>query len=216
MSASMPRLTHTPLRHAIRQRVFWRHALRVFAFLTCAHAIVALSLVPIFGMLIAMIYVAIPPAASVVAYDAIERAPSFALSCLALAAVAAGTLWPLAKAVAGALPFIPRIFALLVLTIWVPTLSAESLRWALIQNEIVRAKPQCHDARTLMASLRARNAFLADFDHGRMPHAWMLKDGDIRLWSYRRMRFEPAPGWRGIANCADATRATDPNAGQRW
>ncbi|MBP6749058.1 MAG: hypothetical protein KA144_05420 [Xanthomonadaceae bacterium] len=203
-------------RRTIRQRWFWRHTLRVAAFLVCAHAIVAVSLVPIFGMLLAMFYAVFPPAASIAAYDAIQDAPLFALLCFALAIIATGTLWPIAKAVVNALPFFPRIFALLALAIWVPTLSAESLRWALIQHEIVQTQPQCHGARTLLASLRTRNEFLADFDHGRIPHAWMLKDGEVHLWSYRRLRFEPAPGWRGIANCADAARATDPLAGQRW
>lgn len=203
-------------RHTIRERAFWRHALRVAALLGCAHAIVAISLVPIFGTLIAMAYAVIPPMATFAAYESIRVAPLFALLCLALAVVATGTLWPLARAVAHALPFFPRIFALLLLAIWVPTLSAESLRWALVQNEIVETQPQCHGARTLMASLRARNEFLADFDHGRIPHAWMLKDGIVQLWSYRRLRFEPAPGWRGIATCADAARETDPHTGQRW
>lgn len=203
-------------RHTIRQPAFWRHALRVVAFLACAHAIVAVSLVPIFGTLIAMAYTVIPPMATFAAYESIKVAPLFALLCLALAVVATGTLWPLARAFGHALPFFPRIFALLLLAIWVPTLSAESLRWGLVQNEIVEAQPQCHGARTLMASLRARNEFLADFDHGRIPHAWMLKDGIVQLWSYRRLCFEPAPGWRGIATCADAARETDPHTGQRW
>lgn len=216
MNAPVDRPRRSFWRQTIRERSFWRHALRVAAFLVCAHAIVAASLLPIFGTMVSVMYAIVPPMATMAAYEAIDAAPLFALLCLALALVAAGTLWPLARAVAHALPFFPRMFALLALAIWVPTLSAESLRWALIQNEIVQAQPQCHGAQTLLASLRARNEFLADFDHPRMPHAWMLKDGEVRLWSYRRLRFEPAPGWRGIANCADAARATDPLEGQRW
>jgi len=146
-------------RRTIRQRWFWRHALRVAAFLVCMHAIVAVSLLPIFGALIAVVYVVVPPMATMAAYEAIDAAPLFALLCLALAVVASATLWPLARAVAHALPFFPRIFALLALAIWVPTLSAESLRWALIQNEIVQTQPQCHGARTLLASLRAQRIF---------------------------------------------------------
>ena len=216
MPAPIRRQRYSFWRHTIRQGAFWWHALRVLAFLACAHTIVAVSLVPIFGILVAMVYTVIPPMATFAAYESIRVAPLFALLCLALAVVAAGTLWPLARTVAHALPFFPRIFALLLLAIWVPTLSAESLRWALMQNEIVQTQPQCHGSRTLLASVRARNEFLADIDHRRIPHGWMLKDGEIRLWSYRRLRFEPAPGWRGIATCADAARETDPHAGQRW
>lgn len=212
-----PRRFRNFWRQTIRQRAFWRHAFRVFAFLLCAHAIVAASLVPIFGMLTAVVYVAVPPMASIAAYDAIQSAPLFAALCTALALVAAGTLWPVARAVAAEVPLLARTLALLGLAIWVPTLSAESLRWALMQHEILQAQPQCHGERTLMASLRARNAFLADFDHGPSPHAWMLKDGEMRLWSYRRMRFEAAPdGGGGALDCRTAANLTDPSVGQRW
>ncbi len=197
------------------QHAFWWHGLRALMFLSCVHAVIAASLLPIFGALTAMLYVVIPPIVTIIAYDAIKDAPLFALLCLALAIGATAVLWPLARTVARALPFFPRIFSLLIFAIWLPTLSAESLRWALIQNEIVQARPQCHGAMTLLASLQYRND-LNDFDYGFPPHAWMLKDGTMQLWSYRSLRFEPAPGWRGVHDCETAIQAANPSIGQQW
>ncbi len=181
--------------------------LKIALSLAALHLAVAVQLIPVIG-LFAAIYVSFPPIIFFVAYDTASASPLFAL-------IASGTsltiFLGLHNALKQSLQRFPRLAKWLVLSslaIWIPVGCGEAVRWSLMQVRIASAEPQCHETTTLLASLRQRYGF--NFDGNRQTHAWMIRNGEAWLWSYRSLRFEPAPDWYRtdalIENCSKSMR----------
>ena len=179
--------------------------LKIALSLVVLHLAIAVQLIPVVG-LFAAIYVSFPPIIFFVAYDTASASPLFAL-------IASGTslsiFLGLRSAQSGIVQRFPRLAKWLVLStlaIWIPVGCGEAVRWSLMQVRIANAEPQCHETTTLLASLRQRYGF--NFDGNRQAHAWMIRNGEAWLWSYRSLRFEPVPDWYRtndlIENCAQS------------
>jgi hypothetical protein len=166
--------------------------LKIALSLAVLHLAIAVQLIPVIG-LFAAIYVSFPPIIFFVAYDTASASPLFAL-------ITSGTslsiFLGLRSAQSETLQRFPRLakwLALSTLAIWIPVGCGEAVRWSLMEVRIASAEPQCHETTTLLASLRQRYGF--NFDGNRQTHAWMIRHGEAWLWSYRSLRFEPAPDW---------------------
>lgn len=184
---------HAPEPSAARPQEKKRYRLLKIALsLAALHLAVAVQLIPVIG-LFAAIYVSFPPIIFFVAYDTATASPLFAL---VVSSTSLSIFLGLRSAQNEALQRFPRLakwLALSTLAIWIPVGCGEAVRWSLMQARIASAEPQCHETTTLLASLRQRYGF--NFDGNRQTHAWMIRNGEAWLWSYRSLRFEPAPDW---------------------
>lgn len=128
----------------------------------------------------------------------IVRAPTFAMLCLVAAAMALAAAWiPLRRASSGAGRW-PRMLAGTVAIMWTPLLCGEIVRTALMESALGSTPRHCRDSQLLVESIRWH---LSDETPSR-PHAWIARGRDVRLWSYRTLRFESAPHWSGASSAA--------------
>ncbi|MEQ1513386.1 MAG: hypothetical protein ABL934_11995 [Lysobacteraceae bacterium] len=160
--------------------------------LAALHIAITVQLFPVIGFF-AAIYAAFPPIIFFIAYDTAAASPLFASIALGVSSLA----WlGLRGALSGSVARLPHAAKWLVwatLAIWIPVACGEGVRWSLMQIRIANATPHCHETSTLLAALQRRNTF--GHDELREPHAWMVSNGEVWLWSYRSLRFEAAPDW---------------------
>lgn len=173
---------------------WFRRCLDFALTLGASHTAIAVALMPILGGW-TILYAIFPPYLLYIVRDGIATAPLFAT-------LAFGTGLSLAPMLRRSYAWCgrhlpprtrPAIAAALVL--WIPIACGEGVRWTLMHSQLTRVAPRCHDTRSLIASLRQR--YGGGFDESREPHAWMIRGERIWLWSYRTLRFEPAPAWTG-------------------
>lgn len=190
LSASASSTSTKPTKRA-KSSWLWR-CLRFCFWLVVLHVATAAQLLPIIGFFAAL-YLVFPPILGFIAWDSIRIAPMFAVLALGPCLALLAPLLRLSRELSSRLPRPLVVLCWITAAIWLPVAAGETLRFCLMETRIAVAEPECHDTQSLLMSLRERNAF--DFDHRPEPHAWMIDDGQIRLWSYKTLNFEPAPGW---------------------
>lgn len=184
---------HTPKSTAESPQVKRRYKLvKIALSLMVLHLAITAQLIPIIGMY-AAIYASFPPIIFFVAYDTASASPLFALIALGIGlAFGLGLRSTLGESLER-MPRLAKWLALATLAIWIPVGCGEAVRWSLMQARIASAEPQCYETTTLTTSLRQRYGF--NFDGNRQTHAWMIRNGEAWLWSYRSLRFELARDW---------------------
>jgi len=193
MSTAEARAAEATLSPHAQTRPGWlERQLRGATTLFVLHLFVAFNLLPIMSWM-TLLYFIFPPFLAMQAWAMTQRAPLFATIVLGVCCV---MLAPSLEAVRGRLARIGRRGRLLIWTaiaIWLPIFGGEAVRASMMHTHIAVAAPECHATRSLLTSLRIRATF--DVYRGPKPHAWMVRDGIAWLWSYRTLRFEPAPNW---------------------
>jgi hypothetical protein len=183
----------------LSQRV--RNGIALLFALGLTHVTLSLQALPVVG-LAAIAYLFFPPLACVDAWDATTRAPLFALMACGSGAMLAAVAWSAAWVRAARLPRPLRWTLVASLSLWALVASGEAVRIALMHTQLTDSTPACHRTWSLTASLDQRYGWGSDMRH---PHAWRVRGDTVSLWSYRTLRFEPAPGWYGagdaIAQC---------------
>ena len=157
------------------------------------HLFVALQVGLIFGPFEAILYAFMPFMLLGAALNLMGTAPLFALLCVAppLAALAGGA--PLLRlANARLAPWLRRL-AWIALAIWLPLACGEGLRALLMRPVLAGTPAACQGQVDLFVSIQRK----VPSGRPRRPHAWVIRNGQPWLWSYRSLRFEPAPDWPG-------------------
>ena len=175
--------------------------LRLALSLMALHVAITLQLFPVIGIF-AVLYAMCPPVVFFTAYDAASDSPLFALVALGTSVTVWLGLREALHANCSGFPRLGRWLMVATLAIWVPVACGEAVHWSLMQVRIANANPQCHHTTSLLASLRQRNSF--SFDGSRQPHAWMIRNGEAWLWSYRSLRFEAVPDWYRAGDLVEA------------
>lgn len=187
-----------------------RRALSLLFALGTTHAALSFQLIPVVGLM-AFVHAVFPPMGAYVAIDLASRAPLFALMVYGSGAMLTGALWAASQPMRARLPRPLRWTLVASLSLWAVVGCGEGVRAALMETQLMGDAPACHATMSLMASLRQHYAF--EFDGGRQPHAWRVRGDEVALWSYRTLRFEPAPAWSGaeepIAQCRSGHRGTE-------
>lgn len=133
--------------------------------------------------------------------DTALRAPLFALLCLTMVSLLAGSAARTLHAYATRFGWWPRMLGGITLAMWIPVLAGEGIRLALVAPALASVPDRCHGQQSLLESLRAEKRG----DGFKHPHAWRIQSGYVSLWSYRTLAFEPAGDWSGadmaIAQC---------------
>lgn len=171
-----------------------RRALALLFALGATHAALSIQMLPVTGIL-AIAHLFFPPMGAYALWELAVRAPLFALMVYGGGAMLAWALWAASRPMRARLPRPLRWMLVASLTLWAVVGCGEGVRAALMETQLVGDAPACHETRSLMASLRQRYAF--EFDGGRRPHGWRARGDEVALWSYRTLRFEPAPAWSG-------------------
>lgn len=175
--------------------------------LAVVHVAIGIQMIPVIGVF-AAIYLSFPPILFFVAYDTAGESPLFAT-------VALGTSLPFYLGLRCAWresvarwPHLGKWLAMTTLAIWIPVGCGDAIRWSLMQTRIGNTDPQCYETSSLLASLLAslRQRYSLNFDGSREPHAWMVRNGEVWLWSYRSLRFEAAPEWYRASSLIEACR----------
>lgn len=182
-----------------------RNGITLLFALGLTHVALSLQALPVVGLL-AVAHLFFPPAGVYGAWDVATRAPLFALMVYGGGATFAGVLWSGAQSLRARLPRPLRWTLAASLSLWALVATGEGIRTALMETQLMDSAPACHETWSLMASLRQRYVLAFDeFEGGRHPHAWRVRGDTVSLWSYRTLRFEPAPDWYGaedaIAQC---------------
>jgi hypothetical protein len=174
-----------------KRRVHW---FRLAVSLVVLHVAIAVQLIPVIGFFVA-IYLLFPPMIFFVAYDTASDGPLFAVIALGTSLLVCLGLRSAWQASMSRWPRLAKWLALATLAIWIPLGCGEAIRWTLMQTSIANAHTECYGTSTLLASLRQR--YSLGFEGYLEPHAWMIRNGEVWLWSYRSLRFEPVPnGYR--------------------
>lgn len=182
-----------------------RNGLALLFALGLTHVALSVQALPVVGLL-AVAHLFFPPAGVYGAWDVATRAPLFALMVYGCGALFAAMLWSAARSQATWLPRPLRWTLAASLSLWALVGTGEGIRTALMETQLLDSAPICHETWSLMASLRQRYVLAFDeFEGGRHPHGWRVRGDTLSLWSYRTLRFEPAPAWSGaeaaIAQC---------------
>lgn len=153
-----------------------------------AHAWMTFNVAVVFGVLVAFVHAILPPYALLAMLGWALDYWRLSLPAMLIWMVLLAGLWRVAGPT-----FLHRPIAwgisLPVLLLWMPLLSAEFVRSSAMGLSLRTARSQCHDTRNILESTQGRIDGFAI----RSPHAWMIKDGQRYLWSYRTMAFEPDP-----------------------
>ncbi|MFZ5638059.1 MAG: hypothetical protein ACOY82_15885 [Pseudomonadota bacterium] len=176
------------------QRGWLRRCVKGALMLAVLHATVATALIPILGAW-TVLYAVFPPYLLFIAWDCVGIAPLFATLIVAAGGLSVLALRTSFATAMGRMPRLAGRMLIVALALWIPIGCGEVLRWALMHNQLTRSDTRCHDTRSLIASLKQRYA--SGFGEHRQPHAWKVEYGTAWLWSYRSLRFEPAPDWLG-------------------
>lgn len=172
--------------------------------LLALHLFVVWQVWIIFGGAFALLHALLPPWLPTLLAGLIVRAPTFALLCLAMAAMVLGVAYiTLRRAMRSGGRWV-CILTTTVAILWTPLLCGELIRIALTEPTLASMRAECRGSTPLAKSIRLR---LVD-DRPYQPHAWVVHGREVRLWSYRTLAFVPAPGWSGtpiaIQRCATA------------
>jgi len=191
-----------------------RNGLSLLFALGLAHVALSVQLLPVAGLL-AVAHLFFPPMGAYGAWEVATRAPLFALIVYGGGAMLAWALWAASQPMRARLPRPLRWTLVGSLSLWAVVGVGEGVRAALMETQLTDDPPACHETRSLMASLRQRYAFDRFDEFGdRRPHGWRVRGDAVSLWSYRTLRFEPAPAWSGadaaVAACRTGLRSRDP------
>ena len=173
----------------------WRRRCLNFALtLGMLHIAIAVALTPILGGWV-LLYAVFPPYLLHIVQDSASTAPLFATLAFGTALLPALALQRISAAIRIRLSQNAKRILITLLALWIPILCGEGVRWILMHHQLTQSGPRCHNTRSLIASLRQRHTY--GFEEPREPHAWKIESGTAWLWSYRSLRFEPAPDWSG-------------------
>ncbi|MGN6151296.1 MAG: hypothetical protein ACTHOH_04700 [Lysobacteraceae bacterium] len=189
-----------------------RNGIALLFALGVAHVALSLQALPVVGLL-AIAHLFFPPAGAWGLWDLAVAAPLFALMVYGGGATCAGLLWSAAQSLRARLSRPLRWAFAASLALWALVAAGEGIRLTLMHTQLTDSPRACHATWSLMASLRQRYTLAFDeFEDGRHPHAWRVRGDTVSLWSYRTLRFEPAPGWYGAADTIAQCRS---GAGRR-
>lgn len=177
--------------------------------LLIAHLFVAWQIWMIVNPWEAMLYAVLPISLPTTAVTLIGSAPLFALICFSLPMMSLPLLRGTLAGARTRFAWVSRVLLGIAITIWMPVTAGEGVRWLLMKPVLDRAPTGCGGSVDLFESIERK----LSNDGFRLPHAWAIRDGQAWLWSYRSLRFEPAPDWVGIValpqNCTAALSRSD-------
>ncbi len=172
-----------------------------------AHVALSLQALPVVGVL-AIAHLFFPPMGVYGVWDVATRAPLFALMVYGGGTTFAVMLWSATRDRVASWPRPLRWTLAASVSLWALVGTGEGIRTALMETQLTDTAPACNETWSLMASLRQRYVLAFDeFEGGRHPHAWRVRGDTVSLWSYRTLRFEPAPAWSGAEAAIDQCRA---------
>ncbi len=174
--------------------------------LTIVHLFVSWQIWMILDPWEAMLYVVFPISLPTSAATLIGSAPLFALLCLSLPMMSLRVLCSIPEPSRTRFEWRARVLLGIAMAMWMPVLAGEGIRWLLMKPVLDAAPKGCSGSVDLFESIERK----LSHDGFRLPHAWAIRDGEAWLWSYRSLRFEPAPDWYGagsvIEDCAKTMR----------
>jgi hypothetical protein len=135
----------------------------------------------------------LPPWMLTQAAGLIVRAPTFAMLSLVAAAMACAVAFIALRRALRHTGRWPRLLASTLAIMWTPLLCGEIVRIALMEPALGSARIPCRDSMLLIQSIRSH----LSGGRPRTPHAWIVQGEEVRLWSYRTLRFESASNWSG-------------------
>lgn len=164
------------------------------------HCFIASQISLILNLWEAIVYTIMPVVIFTNAVDLVGSAPLFASLCIAPAMLAFGGIRRILRLAKTRLSPVICMFIWIALLLWLPVICGEGLRQALMEPVLSSTPQQCHGSADLFESMQSK----LSSDGFRLPHAWVIRDGQPWLWSYRSLRFEPAPDWVGAQLFSDA------------
>lgn len=173
------------------------------------HCFIACQIALILNLWEAIIYTIIPIVLFNNAFELVRSAPLFALLCIAPAMMTFGVIRNMLRLTQTRLSPLIRMLIWIALSMWLPVTCGEGLRQTLMEPVLSRTSPQCHGSVDLFESMQRK----LSSDGFRLPHAWVIRDGQPWLWSYRSLRFEPAPDWVGAQLFSDDCPLFDESGG---
>ncbi len=166
------------------------------------HGFIAVQIALILNLWHAISYAIVPFVLLNSAFELIRSAPLFAALCMAPPMLALVGIRRVMRAANAQRAPMTKLLIWIVLALWLPILCGEGLRRMLMHPMLSSATLQCRGSVDLFESMQGK---LAN-DGFRSPHAWFIRDRQPWLWSYRSLRFEPAPDWVGVVALPDACR----------
>lgn len=177
--------------------------------LMIAHLFVAWQAWMILDPWEAMLYVVFPISLPTTAATLVGSPPLFALLCLSLPVMSLRLLCSIPGPSRTGFEWGARALLGIAIAMWMPVLAGEGVRWLLMKPVLDTAPKGCSGSVDLFESIERK----LSRDGFRLSHAWAIRDGQAWLWSYRNLRFEPAPDWAGIVtlprHCAAALSRSD-------
>lgn len=157
------------------------------------HCFIASQIALILNLWEAIIYTIMPLVLFSNAFELVYSAPLFALLCIAPAMLSFGGIRRILRLAETRLSPLKCALIWIALSLWLPVICGEGLRQALMEPVLRNTPAQCRGSIDLFESMQRK---LSSYGL-RQPHAWVIRDGQPWLWSYRSLRFEPAPDWSG-------------------
>lgn len=163
------------------------------------HCFIASQISLILNLWEAIVYTIMPVVIFTNAVELVNSAPLFASFCIAPAMLAFGGIRRILRLAKTRLPPLIYMLTWIALLLWLPVICGEGLRRALMEPVLSSTPQQCRGSVDLFESMQRK----LSSDGFRLPHAWVIRDGQPWLWSYRSLRFEPAPDWVGAQPFSD-------------
>ncbi len=168
----------------------WRQAIaslfcdaaRAIGTALAAHLWLALNLMLAIHPLLAMIYVVFPPVLLFAATYELGNFTAFSLWSAGVYFFSLSAICVFFGRYLFGPPAFAYFFYMPFFAVWLPLFSGEIVRVASMHSALIVASPQCYETSSLMASLHRRG------EHAQ-AHAWMVKNGERYVWSYRELRF---------------------------
>ncbi|MCL1633822.1 hypothetical protein M2650_04080 [Luteimonas sp. SX5] len=161
---------------------FFCDAMRAVGTVLAVHLWLALNVMLAINPLLALIYAVFPPVLLFAAMDDLAKFTTFSLWAAGVYFFSLSAICIFFGRRLLAAPAIAYFFYLPFFAVWLPLFSGEIVRAAAMHAALIVAGPECYETSSLMASLHDRG------EHAQ-SHAWMVKNGDRYLWSYREFRF---------------------------
>ena len=161
--------------------------LSMLGMLFALHVWMTVNVAIALGGLTALVYALLPPYAVFAMLGWALDYWRLSLPAILIWLVLLAGLWRIARRTGPHRPIEWCVF-LPVLLLWMPLLSADLVRAAAMHHALYQTRSDCHGTRHLMGSMHTIHG-----ESFRPRHAWMIKDGQRYLWSYRTMAFEPDP-----------------------
>jgi len=163
------------------------------------HCFIACQIALILNLREAIIYTIMPIVLFDSAFELVRSAPLFAMLCIAPVMMTFGVIRSMLRLMRTRLSPLMRTLVWIALSMWLPVTCGEGLRQTLMEPVLSRTPPQCRGSIDLFESMQSK----LSSDGFRLPHAWVIRDGQPWLWSYRSLRFESAPDWVGAQLFSD-------------